>query len=107
LSRVAKVLADLLTIKMIRSFRERPLRLFALGSLTSALLGLGFTVAAIIAAAYFRPEKVSAVVFPGAALLCFEMAGYLMLLGLIAETAVTEQRGDAAEPAPLARGDLR
>jgi len=107
LSRVAKVLADLLTIKMIRSFRERPLLLFAIGSLGAVLLGLGFTLAAIIAAAFFRPEKVSAVVFPGAALLWFELAGYLMLLGLIAETAVMEHRRDRAEPAPLARGDLR
>ena len=106
LSRVAKVLADLLTIKMIRSFRERPLRLFAIGSLTAVLLGLGFTLVAIIAAAYFRPEKVSAVVFPGAALLWFELGGYLLLLGLIAETAVMEHRLELEEPTPLARGDL-
>ncbi|MDH4132476.1 MAG: glycosyltransferase family 2 protein [Gemmatimonadota bacterium] len=107
LSRIAKVLADLLTIKMIRSFRERPLRLFAIGSLGAALLGFGFTMAALVAAAWFRPEKVSAVVFPGAALLWFELAGYLLLLGLIAETAVIEHRRDGAEQAPLARGDLQ
>jgi len=107
LSRVAKVLADLLTIKMIRSFRDRPLRLFAIGALAAGLMGLCFTLAALVAAAYFRPEKVSAVVFPGAALLWFELAGYLMLLGLIAEVAVTEHRRADEEPVPLARGDLR
>jgi glycosyltransferase involved in cell wall biosynthesis len=107
LSRVAKVLADLLTIKMIRSFRDRPLKLFAIGALAAGLVGVCFTLAALVAAAYFRPEKVSAVVFPGAALLWFELAGYLMLLGLIAEMAVMEHRRTDEEPVPLARGDLR
>src|ERR1044071_826141 len=39
-SRVGKVLADLVTIRMIHSFRERPLLLFASGALVAALLGV-------------------------------------------------------------------
>lgn len=103
LSRIAKVLADLLTIKMIRSFRERPLVLFAAGALGAMLLGLLFAVAAIVSLAFFRPEKASALVFPGAALLWLGLAAYLLMLGLIAEAAVRKQRWRAAGHLPLVR----
>ena len=49
LSRVPKVPLDLLTLKMIRSFRERPLLLFAIGSLGAALCSAVFLLAAAVA----------------------------------------------------------
>jgi glycosyltransferase involved in cell wall biosynthesis len=92
LSRIVKVLIDLMTIKMIRSFRERPLQLFATGAFFSFLLGLGFSAATLVAVISFRSFKATAVVFPGVALLWFGLACYLLMLGLIGEVAVREDR---------------
>ncbi len=102
LSRVLKVLGDLLTIKMIRSFRERPLAMFAVGALFAVLLAGAFGVATVVASG-FRPEKAAAVVFPGAALLWLGLAGYLLLLGLVAEVALRKDRGRNGAEVPLAR----
>jgi glycosyltransferase involved in cell wall biosynthesis len=88
LSRVFKVLADLVTITMIRWFRDSPLMMFAMGAAASAGLGLGFTAAAIVALATFSPVKANALVLPGSAFLLFGLAAYLIMLGLIAEVAV-------------------
>lgn len=92
LSRITKVLIDLVTIKMIRSFRERPLHLFATGALFSLLVGVGFGAATLIAMVSFTSFKASAVVLPGVALLWFGLACYLLMLGLIGEVAVREGR---------------
>jgi glycosyltransferase involved in cell wall biosynthesis len=97
LSRVAKVLADLLTITMIRSFRERPLALFAAGAAGATALSVTFAVAAL--AVMLRhgvtPERM--VVLPGAAILWLGLAVYLLMLGLVGEIALRESR-----PAPHA-----
>ena len=63
------MLADLLTITMIRSFRERPLALFAIGALAAASVAVLFATAAVLAMWGFGPDKASAVVLPGAAML--------------------------------------
>ena len=107
LSRIAKVLADLLTIKMIRSFRERPLALFAAGALGASGLGIAFGVAAVIAHTMFGPVKANALVFPGAALLWFGLACYLLMLGLIGEMALREERAVDAERLPVVREERR
>ena len=82
LTRIAKVAADLLTLTMIRSFRERPLVLFATGAAIALLLSLGCTLLAILA------NAASSVVLPGAALLWLGLALYLLMLGLVGEVAV-------------------
>ena len=102
LSRVAKVAADLLTITMIRSFRERPLVMFAAGSAVAWLLGGVFVVVSIAAFISFRVEQALSVVFPGVALLWLGLGGYLLLLGLIAEVALRKQRRASFEPVALA-----
>ena len=87
LTRVNKVLADLTTILMIRSFRRRPLVLFAGAALLSGLVGALFLGAAAynwVAGAGGR------LVFSGAFLLFMFLGGYLLLAGLIAETVVGE-----------------
>jgi glycosyltransferase involved in cell wall biosynthesis len=91
LTRVAKVLADLLTILMIRSFRERPLALFALGAAGAAAVALVFAVAAlgVILLNGLTPDHL--VVLPGAALLCLGLAVYLLMLGLVGEIALRER----------------
>lgn len=103
LSRTLKVLADLFTIKMIRSFRERPLELFGAAALAASLVGAAFAAASIVALAYFHPEKATAFVLPGAAMLWFGLAFYLLLLGLTAEGALLKYFSSSPPPVPIAR----
>jgi glycosyltransferase involved in cell wall biosynthesis len=99
LSRVWKVLADLITIKTIHSFRERPLALFAFAAGVASLVGLFFATYTVIAAVSFETEEsIRALVFPAAALLSFGLSLFLLMLGLIAEVAVRERRGRQAPP---------
>jgi glycosyltransferase involved in cell wall biosynthesis len=89
ISRVLKVLADLLTIAMIRSFRDRPLVMFGAGAGISFLLGLAFVVATTVAVLSFREVKANALVFPGAAVLWFGLSCFLLMLGLIGEAVLS------------------
>jgi glycosyltransferase involved in cell wall biosynthesis len=102
-SRIGKVLADILAIKMIRSFKDRPLRLFGLGALASALVSLLFFVAAGIAMLWFQPDKARALVFPAAGMLWAGVSLYLLMLGLIGESLVRRRRHAASSELPLAR----
>ncbi len=102
LSRVPKVLADLLTIAMIRSFRDRPLRLFGAWAFSCGIVALLFAAGAI--AAILEPEAVgSLVILPGAALLWIGLGFYLFMLGLISETVVWEQFAEEVAEFPIAR----
>lgn len=103
LSRTAAVLADLLVIKMIRSFRERPLAMFSVGALVALLLAASFGTAAAVAILMFRPEKATMMVFPGAALLAVGLACYLLMLGLVAEVALREHRRRYGAKLPVLR----
>lgn len=105
LSRIAKVLADLLVIVMIRSFRDRPLHLFAGSAITAALLGVATLLAWAVALIYFRPLKAEAVVFPSVALVWLQLAGSLLMFGLLAESAVRRYSRLVARVAPLVRED--
>lgn len=106
-SRIAKVLADLLTIKMIRSFRERPLVLFGAGAAVAVVLSVVFAVAAVIAIRSFGPDKANALVFPGVALVWLGLACYLVMLGLIAEVALRHERRDHDDQLPIAHRETR
>jgi glycosyltransferase involved in cell wall biosynthesis len=97
ISRTVKVLADLFTLKMITTFRSRPLLGFGAAAVALALGALLFTAAAIVAIAEFRESKATAVVFPGAAMLFAAAAFYLVMLGLVAEVAVNTERESANE----------
>ncbi len=103
LSRVGKVLSDLLTIKMIRSFRERPLALFGPGALVAGLFGLFFVGAAAFSIATFSQAKANAFVLPAIGAVFLALSWYLLMLGLIAEVAVREGRTDNPELAPIAQ----
>jgi glycosyltransferase involved in cell wall biosynthesis len=97
ISRTVKVLADLFTLKMITTFRSRPLLGFAAAAVPLVLGALLFTVAAAIAIAEFPDFKATAVVFPGAAMLFAAAAFYLLMLGLMAEVALHTERESANE----------
>ena len=102
ISRTFKVLADLITIAAIRSFRERPLSLFGGGAAVAAGLGVAFTAAAMVAWTAFRPEKATAFVLPGAALLWYGLACYLLMLGLVAQGTLQELEEWELTAPPLA-----
>ena len=97
ISRTVKVLADLFTLKMITTFRSRPLVGFVLAAVPMVLLALGFTGLWIWAATHFEPVKSEAIVFPGAALLWLGAAFYFAMLGLVAEVALSSERESARE----------
>jgi hypothetical protein len=86
LSRVVKLLADLVTLKMISSFRERPLALFALAALVplfaATLVGGAWTYGVMVGWGW-RHEGVY--VLPGTALILIAFAVHLVMLGLLAE----------------------
>jgi len=92
LSRVWKVLADLMTVIMLRWFRDRPLLLFALGSLAALGVGLLFTLGSIVMPLSGAPGA-QAVVLPGAAILLIGLSLYLLMVGLIAEVAIHRAAG--------------
>ena len=97
ISRTVKVLVDLLTLKMITTFRSRPLLGFGALAMPLGFGMLLFASMALIAAARFSPSKAEALVFPGAALVCAGAAFYLLMLGLVAEVAVNSERESANE----------
>jgi glycosyltransferase involved in cell wall biosynthesis len=101
ISRVMKVASDLVVVTMIRFFRSRPLAMFASGAVAAGLCGLAFSTAAGISMVFFRPEKASALVLPGAALLWFGLACYLFMLGLLGEVAVRRGRESPAALYPV------
>ena len=62
------------------------------------LLGMvAFAIMAVVAALQFSPSKATALVFPGAALLCAAAAFYLLMLGLVAEVALNSEQESANE----------
>lgn len=101
LSRILKILADLLTITMIASFRERPLALFGAGALAALGLALGFAGLALAASMRFRTEVANAYVLPSVALLFVMLACYLVMLGLVGEVALRRSRLTRPELPPL------
>lgn len=91
ISRTVKVLIDLLTLKMITTFRSRPLVGFAIAALPALGIAAVFGILWLFSLS-FGIEKASAVVFPGAGLLSFGVALYLFMLGLVAEVALNSER---------------
>jgi glycosyltransferase involved in cell wall biosynthesis len=96
ISRTVKVLVDLLTLKMITTFRSRPLIGFAMVSVVALFAAFLFGVMWAIAWTQFGPEKARALVFPGAGLLWLGTAFYLIMLGLVAEVALRNERESAS-----------
>jgi glycosyltransferase involved in cell wall biosynthesis len=95
ISRTLKVLVDLITLKMITTFRSRPLLGFGVASLPAIAVALVFGVLWLFSLTHFGPEKAGALVFPGAGLLAIGVAFYLFMLGLVAEVALYSERGGA------------
>jgi glycosyltransferase involved in cell wall biosynthesis len=103
LSRVGKVLADLLAVKMIRSFRVRPLLMFGAGALGCALVAAIFGAFFLLAVATFEGQGGRSVVFAAAGMLWLSLSLFLLMLGLVGEVAVSERHRRAPEGGPLLR----
>jgi len=97
ISRTLKVLVDLITLKMITTFRSRPLLGFGLAAAVPVVVGLVFGGLWLFSLTHFGPEKAGALVFPGAGLLALGAAFYLFMLGLVAEVALNSERGNAQD----------
>ena len=97
ISRTVKVLVDLVTLKMITTFRSRPLVGFVLASLPMVAIAALFGLMWVYARVNFGPAKATALVFPGAAMLWLGAAFYLAMLGLVAEVALSSERESARE----------
>ena len=89
LSRIFKVLADMISVKMVIHFRDRPLFLFGLISLPFILVGLGFAGSAFFS--FFTGT--STVVLTGSAFLTLALAAYLVSWGILAEFLVKVRIG--------------
>jgi glycosyltransferase involved in cell wall biosynthesis len=101
LSRVGKVLVDLLTVKMIRSFRMKPARMFGGGALAAGLVGLLTVGLALRGYGAFNQDISGSVIFAGVALLWFSLAVFLFMLGLVAQVAVSTKQRTGRDPGPL------
>ena len=97
ISRTVKVLVDLITLKMITTFRSRPLVGFVVASVPMLAAALVFGILWVYAATHFGPLKSEALVFPGAALLWLGAAFYMAMLGLLAEVALSHEREGARD----------
>ena len=102
LSRIFKLLADLLTLTMIAWFRERPLALFGLGAASAFTLALAFLGWTVVALERFQTISSNAYVLPAATLLWLLLASYLLMLGLVGEVALRRAREAQPELLPLA-----
>lgn len=92
LSRIAKIAADLVTIKMISSFREAPLALFAIASVVplagSVIVGFSW----LDRWSQHLGDHREVITMPAVTLILFALAVYLVMLGLLAEVALAESR---------------
>lgn len=95
ISRTVKVLVDLITLKMITTFRSRPLIGFAVAASPMVCAAVVFALLWLWAATHFGADKADALVFPGSALLWLGAAFYLAMLGLVAEVALSSERESA------------
>ncbi|HET9465209.1 MAG TPA: glycosyltransferase family 2 protein [Gemmatimonadales bacterium] len=95
ISRTLKVLVDLITLKMITTFRSRPLLGFGLAAIPAVVVAAIFGGLWLFSLTHFGPVKATALVFPGAGLLAVGVAFYLIMLGLVAEVALNSERGDS------------
>jgi glycosyltransferase involved in cell wall biosynthesis len=93
LSRTFSVLADLLTLTMIRSFREQPFILYGIAALAAMLLAL-FPLAAFVSAAVDPARSSNVGVLASVTVCLVGLGSFLAMTGLIAESVLLAQHED-------------
>jgi len=104
LSRVAKVSADLLAVKMISTFRERPLMMFGAGAFLATLAGTFLFLSWTLLPLRGPVWAGRAYVLPAAGTLVLALACYLLMLGLVATVALHAARHGADADLTLSPG---
>jgi hypothetical protein len=87
------VLADLLTLTMIRSFREQPFILYGIAALAAMLLAL-FPLAAFVSAAVDPARSSNVGVLASVTVCLVGLGSFLAMTGLIAESVLLAQHED-------------
>ena len=90
LRRTPGVIVDLIVLRVIHSFRERPLAMFAQGALLAIICGLLSAFPAVFNAS--TPGSVGSLILLALPFIWLELAGFLILLGLIAEVVLRWHR---------------
>ena len=104
ISRAMRVLVDLLAVKMLASFSQRPLSYFALLTAPFAMLLVGLLASALANADRITHDKSWGNVALLSTLLVLMLCVYFLMLGLLAELAVKASGMHRARPhRPLAR----
>lgn len=88
LSRIWKVLSDIITIKMIIHFHHQPLLWFVLIGLTFAGIGLGFGIFSI----FTFYHGVYSIVYPAASILFLSLFGSFLSWGILAEFLIMQEK---------------
>jgi glycosyltransferase involved in cell wall biosynthesis len=102
ISRAPRVLSDLLVLLLIRSFRERPLYMFARGTGLCLLAALLSTIPSLLET--FEPGGRRSLILPALPLIWLELACFLILMGLVAEVVLRRHRTDRRGATVLVRG---
>jgi len=102
ITRVVKVLADLMTIKLLRSFRLRPMLALGGGALAALAIGACLAILAVVPM-LTDPTYSPSVVFTGVALIWFALSVFLLMTGLIAEFVVQDYQTQVRGHTVLAR----
>ncbi len=97
-SRVPRVLSDLLVLSLIRSFRERPLNLFARGTGLCFVAAAVSTLPAILET--IEPGPSVSMILPALPLVWLNLGCFLLLLGLVSEVMLRRHRS-GRRPAPI------
>ena len=108
LSRIWRVASDLLTLKMLSSFRERPLAMFGIGASAATFSSLLFiALSAYDLAGNGGAIRFAGFVYPSIAVVFLSLAFFLLLLGLVGEVAIRGKRDSGEFDLPVAREVLR
>jgi glycosyltransferase involved in cell wall biosynthesis len=88
LSRIWKVLSDIVTIKMLIHFHYQPILWFALLSTIFAAFGLGFGIVSIVT----YSQGVRSIVYPTASFLFLSLFGSFLSWGILAEFLIRQKK---------------
>jgi glycosyltransferase involved in cell wall biosynthesis len=102
LKRTLQVLADLVVVRTVGSFRNRPFPLFATIATMPLAVGVGFALASLGNLSTPAEGTAGALIFPGVAAIMIGLTVYLLMLGLLAEVAAERWGRDRSPTLPSA-----